>query len=61
MKVIKIQRHFGKYTPGDIAGFDDELADKLLNAEIASEYEGDPKGAKSVAKGESAKPAVAKG
>lgn len=61
MKVVKIQRHYDKYTPGDIAGFDDEHADKLVDADIASAHEADAKGAKASAKGENAKPAAAKG
>ncbi|ARK91067.1 hypothetical protein [Burkholderia pseudomallei] len=61
MKVIRIERHYGKYTPGDIAGFDDEYADKLVDAEIAATHEADAKGAKAPTKGESAKPIAAKG
>ncbi|WP_256722589.1 hypothetical protein, partial [Burkholderia pseudomallei] len=60
-KVVKFERHYGKYTPGDIAGFDDEHADKLVDADIASAHEADAKSAKVSAKGESAKPTLAKG
>ncbi|WP_082265064.1 hypothetical protein [Burkholderia humptydooensis] len=48
-------------TPGDIAGFDDEHADKLVDADIAAAHEADVKGAKASAKGESAKLTVARG
>ncbi|WP_175692700.1 hypothetical protein [Burkholderia ambifaria] len=61
MKVVKIARHYAQYSPGDIAGFGDERADKLVDAGIAEVYEPDSKETKAPAKAETAKPAATKG
>ncbi|WP_412526096.1 hypothetical protein [Burkholderia lata] len=61
MKVVKIARHYAQYTPGDIVGFDDDRADKLVDAGIAEAHEPDSKAAKAPAKADTPKPAAAKG
>ncbi|MCA7883237.1 hypothetical protein LGM58_08560 [Burkholderia contaminans] len=61
MKVVKFKRHYAQYTPGDIAGFVDEHADRLVGAEIAVMSEQEPKETKAPAKAETLKPAAAKG
>ncbi|WP_213305966.1 hypothetical protein [Paraburkholderia sacchari] len=40
MKAVKFLRHYGAYTLGDVAGFDDERADQLIVQKIAEEIEG---------------------
>ncbi|WP_205168829.1 hypothetical protein [Burkholderia sp. LMG 13014] len=55
MKVVKFKRHYAQYTPGDIAGFVDEHADRLVDAEIAVMSEQEPKEAKVSAKAEATK------
>ncbi|WP_027817073.1 hypothetical protein [Paraburkholderia bannensis] len=61
MKLVKIKRHHRQYTPGDVTGFEDERADKLIEMGIAEEHEADAKDAKPAAKGDAAKAAAAKG
>lgn len=61
MKVVKFKRHYAQYTPGDIAGFEDEHADRLVDAEIAEAYEPDSKEAKARGKGETSKSVATKG
>lgn len=61
MKVVKFKRHYAQYTPGDIAGFVDEHADRLVEAEIAQAHEPDLKDAKAQARAETSKAAAAKG
>ncbi|MGU7780525.1 hypothetical protein [Burkholderia sp. PU8-34] len=61
MKVVKFKRHYAQYTPGDIAGFEDEHADRLADAGIAQAYEPDSKETKASPKAETSKPAAAKG
>lgn len=61
MKLVKIKRHHRQYTPGDITGFEDAHAEKLIDAGIAEEHEPEAKDAKTATKGEAAKAAAAKG
>ncbi|MBY4692747.1 hypothetical protein K6W21_01405 [Burkholderia latens] len=61
MKVVKFKRHYAQYTPGDVAGFEDEYADRLIDAGIAQAREPDQKVTKAPAKAEVPKPAAAKG
>ncbi|UEP49648.1 hypothetical protein [Burkholderia ambifaria] len=61
MKVVKFKRHYAQYTPGDVAGFEDEHADRLVEAGIAQAHEPDPKDAKAPARAETSKAAAAKG
>ncbi|MBU9581367.1 hypothetical protein [Burkholderia multivorans] len=61
MKVIKFKRHYAQYTPGDVAGFEDAHADRLVEAEIAQAYEPDSKEAKTRGKGETSKSVATKG
>ncbi|MBR8234245.1 MULTISPECIES: hypothetical protein [unclassified Burkholderia] len=56
MKVVKFKRHYAQYTPGDVAGFEDEYADRLIDAGIAQAREPDLKETKVPSK-----PAAAKG
>ena len=60
MKLVKITRHHRQYTPGDVTGFADEHAQKLIDAGIAEEHVPEAKDAKAT-KGESAKAAGTKG
>ncbi|WP_230369105.1 hypothetical protein [Paludibacterium denitrificans] len=39
MKIIKFLKPYALYTSSDIAGFDDDKADKLIEAKIAEAYE----------------------
>jgi hypothetical protein len=61
MKVVKFKRHYAQYTPADVAGFEDEHADRLAEAGIAQPHESDLKDAKAPAKAETSKAAAAKG
>ncbi len=61
MKVVKFKRHYAQYTPGDVAGFEDEHAGRLVDADIAQAHERDPKDAKAPARAETSKVAAAKG
>ncbi|MEM5384144.1 hypothetical protein VSR68_11200 [Paraburkholderia phymatum] len=60
MKLVKIKRHHGRYTPGDVTGFDDERAQTLIDSGIAEEHVPEAKDAKAV-KSEASKAAAAKG
>ncbi|KVK90448.1 hypothetical protein [Burkholderia cepacia] len=61
MKVVKFKRHYAQYTPGDVAGFEDEHADRLVDAGIADSSAPEPKDAKALQKAEPVKAAAAKG
>lgn len=70
MKFVQIKRHHRQYTPGDITGFDDEQALKLIDLGIADEYEPGPSDAKALrndaskagaSKSVASKPAAARG
>ena len=61
MKVITFRRHHREYTPGDVAGFSEDFAQKLLDAGIAEEYVADENDAQASAKGEGARSATVKG
>ncbi|KVF97023.1 hypothetical protein WJ21_16785 [Burkholderia vietnamiensis] len=61
MKVAKFKRHYAQYTPGDVAGFEDEYADRLIDAGIAQAHERELKETKAPAKAEASKAAAAKG
>ncbi|VWC26261.1 hypothetical protein BPS26883_06145 [Burkholderia pseudomultivorans] len=61
MKVVKFQRHYAQYTPGDVAGFEDEHADRLVEAQIARVHGQETKDAKAPPKAETSKPGAAKG
>ncbi|AOK47400.1 hypothetical protein WT60_11505 [Burkholderia sp. MSMB617WGS] len=61
MKVVKFKRHYAQYTPGDVAGFDDEHADRLVEAQIVQAHEPGLKEPKAPPKTETSKPAAAKG
>jgi hypothetical protein len=66
MKLLKIKRHHGVYTPGDITGFPDEHAQRLIDAGIAEAHDAaaqevEAKSAKPPAKADSTKSAGAKG
>lgn len=61
MKLVKIKRHHRQYTPGDITGFEDAHAEKLIDAGIAEEHDPEAKDAKASAKGDASKTAAAKG
>lgn len=61
MKVVKFKRHYAQYTPGDIAGFDDELAGRLVDTDIAVVSAPAPKEVKAAQKSEPSKPMAAKG
>ncbi|AOI89773.1 hypothetical protein WS58_06450 [Burkholderia pseudomultivorans] len=61
MKVVKFKRHYAQYTPGDVAGFEDEHAARLVDAGIADASAPEPKEAKASQKAETGKAAAAKG
>ncbi|AXF20540.1 hypothetical protein CUJ89_08630 [Burkholderia pyrrocinia] len=61
MKVVKFKRHYAQYTPGDVAGFEDEHADRLVEAQIAQAHGPETKEAKTPPKAEVSKSAAAKG
>ncbi|MPW17881.1 hypothetical protein GCT13_13275 [Paraburkholderia sp. CNPSo 3157] len=61
MKLVKITRHHGRYTPGDVAGFDDERAQTLIDSGIAEEHVPETKDDVKAAKGDATKAAAAKG
>ncbi|VWC91461.1 hypothetical protein BLA18112_03351 [Burkholderia lata] len=58
MKVVKFKRHYAQYTPGDIAGFEDAHADRLIDAEIAEASVPESKEAKASQKADTGKPAA---
>lgn len=41
MKVVKLLKPYGKWSAGDIAGFDDEKADAMIEAKVAAEHVAD--------------------
>jgi hypothetical protein len=43
-KHIKITRHFNAYNPGEIAHFDDEVADQILTRKLGEEVKVDKSG-----------------
>ncbi|PVX86474.1 hypothetical protein [Paraburkholderia unamae] len=60
MKLVKIVRHHRQYTPGDVTGFADGHAQKLIDAGIAEEHVPEAKDAKA-SKSDATKAAAAKG
>ncbi|MEW9586630.1 hypothetical protein [Paraburkholderia sp. DGU8] len=67
MKLVRIKRHHREYTPGDITGFGEAHAQRLIDAGIAEEHvpeatevkeANEPKAA---ARGDASKSAAAKG
>lgn len=48
-KHIKITGHFGAYNPGEVAMFDDEIADQIVSRNLGVEVQVDVKPAKSKA------------
>ncbi|MBR8135142.1 hypothetical protein [Burkholderia cenocepacia] len=58
MKVVKFTRHYAQYTPGDVAGFEDARADRLVDAEIAETFVPDSKEGKASQKADTGKPAA---
>lgn len=61
MKVVKFQRHCAQYTPGDVAGFEDAHADRLVEAQIARAHEPEAKEMKAPTKADTSKPTATKG
>jgi hypothetical protein len=64
MKLVKIKRHHREYTPGDITGFGEAHAQRLIDAGIAEEHIPQAKEAneaKAAARGDASKSAAAKG
>jgi hypothetical protein len=64
MKLVRIRRHHREYTPGDITGFGEAHAQRLIDAGIAEEHIAEAKEAnevKAAGKGDASKSAAAKG
>jgi hypothetical protein len=57
-KVVKILRPWGIHSPGDIAGFEVELADRLIEGKVAAAHE--EKAGEKVEKSAEEKPKAAK-
>jgi hypothetical protein len=50
-KQIKILKHFNCYNPGEVAQFDDDVAEQIVERKFGVEVKADKKG-KAVAEGE---------
>jgi hypothetical protein len=64
MKLVRIRRHHREYTPGDVTGFGEAHAQRLIDAGIAEEHipeAQDAKKAKAAARSDASKPAAGKG
>ncbi|MDF3837147.1 hypothetical protein P3W85_29950 [Cupriavidus basilensis] len=60
MKILKFKRHHRMYTPGDVAGFADDEAQRLIDAGVAAEHTDDAKAEGDPSKAEPTKPAGTK-
>jgi hypothetical protein len=67
MKLVRIKRHHREYTPGDITGFGEAHAQRLIDAGIAEEHIPEAQDAKqaneakAAGRGDASKSAAAKG
>jgi hypothetical protein len=50
MKSVEFIKHWKAYIPGDIAGFEPELAETLIEGKVAKAYEAETKPAKAATK-----------
>lgn len=55
MKILTFKRHHRMYTPGDVAGFDDEPAQRLIDAGVATEGESESPASSEAGKPEQSK------